>query len=130
MYALGIHIVVELKDCKSDILNNLDEVRGAMVGAAKEAGATIVEVAFHEFSPFGISGMVIIAESHLSIHTCPEYGYAAVDIFTCGDVINPETAVKYLIKRFGSLNPSMVKIKRGISIEERPHKTKDETENT
>lgn len=127
LHALGTHILVELRDCNSEVLNNLDEVREAMVGAATEAAATIIDVAFHEFSPFGISGMVIIAESHLSIHTWPEYGYAAVDIFTCGDVIKPETAAMYLIERFGSRNPSVVEMKRGILsfAEKLPHKVDD-----
>ncbi len=96
-----------------------------MVSAAKQAKATIVDVSFHEFSPFGISGMVVIAESHLSIHTWPEYGYAAVDIFTCGDVIKPEIAVQYLIAQFESKNPSIVEMKRGIiscTNEKLPHK--------
>ncbi len=84
------------------------------MSAAKQAKATIIDFSFHEFSPYGISGMVVIAESHLSIHTWPEYGYAAVDIFTCGDVIKPEVAADYLIKRFESKSPSIVEMKRGI----------------
>lgn len=128
LHALGIHLLVELKDCNPDILKNLNEVRDALVTAAKKANATIIDVSFHEFNPFGISGMVIIAESHLSIHTWPEYGYAAVDIFTCGDTIKPEVAANYLIKRFGSRNPSVVEMKRGIlTMDGRklPHKVTD-----
>jgi len=103
-----------MKDCDKKILSDLSVVRNAMVSAAQEAKATIVEIAFHEFSPFGISGMVVIAESHLSIHTWPEYGYAAVDVFTCGDLIKPEVAANYLIERFKCKSPSMVEMKRGI----------------
>ncbi|MFN3740070.1 MAG: adenosylmethionine decarboxylase [Thermodesulfovibrionales bacterium] len=128
MHALGIHLLVELRDCNPDILKNLGEVRDALVTAAKRAKATIIDVSFHEFNPFGISGMVIIAESHLSIHTWPEYGYAAVDIFTCGDTIKPEVAAEYLIKRFESKNPSIVEMKRGIlAVDGRklPHKVTD-----
>lgn len=101
-----------------------------MVSAAKEAKATIVDVSFHEFNPFGISGVVVIAESHLTIHTWPEYDYAAVDIFTCGDVIKPEVAASYLIKEFGSKNPSIVEMKRGILSHENiklPHKAAPST---
>ncbi len=125
MHALGTHLLVELKDCNHEILKDLHTVREAMVSAAKQAKATIVDVSFHEFSPFGISGMVVIAESHLSIHTWPEYGYAAVDIFTCGDVIKPEIAVQFLIEQFESKNPSIVEMKRGIiscTNEKLPHK--------
>jgi len=124
--ALGTHLLVELRDCNPEILTDLNRVKEALVSAAKEAKATIIDVSFHEFSPFGISGMVVIAESHLSIHTWPEYTYAAVDIFTCGDVIKPEVAAYYLINRFESKNPSIVELKRGIiscSNEKLPHKT-------
>ena len=114
MYALGKHFLVDLRDCDAGVLADLELVRDALIQAAKEAAATIVDVSFHEFSPFGISGMVVIAESHLSIHTWPEYSYAAVDIFTCGDLIDPERAAFFLIKRFGSKNPSVVEMKRGI----------------
>jgi S-adenosylmethionine decarboxylase len=105
---------VELKDCNPEILKDLEKVKNAMVSAAKKARATIIDVSFHEFSPFGISGMVVIAESHLSIHTWPEYGYAAVDIFTCGDIIKPEAAAQFLIEKFRCKNPSVVEMKRGI----------------
>lgn len=128
MHALGTHLLIELRDCNPDILRNLDKVRNALVSAAKEAKATIVDISFHEFNPFGISGMVVIAESHLSIHTWPEYGYAAVDIFTCGEVIKPEVAASYLIKQFKSKSPSIVEVKRGIlshNNEKLPHKVSD-----
>ncbi len=114
MQALGTHLLLELRDCSDGILQDLDRVREIMVRAAREAKATVVEVAFHEFNPFGISGMVIIAESHLSIHTWPEYNYAAVDIFTCGDIIIPQEAAHYLIREFGAKSPSMVEMKRGM----------------
>ncbi len=128
MHALGTHLLVELRDCNPEILKDLSKVKEALVSAAKEAKATIVDVSFHEFNPFGISGMVVIAESHLSIHTWPEYGYAAVDIFTCGDIIKPEIAAHYLIEQFESKTPSIVEMKRGIlscSNEKFPHKVCD-----
>lgn len=125
MNALGTHLLIELRDCSPEILKSLEKVRNALVSAAKEAKATIVDISFHEFNPFGISGVVVIAESHLTIHTWPEYGYAAVDIFTCGDIIKPEVAASYLIKQFECKNPSVVEIKRGILSHENkklPHK--------
>lgn len=120
--ALGTHLLLELRDCNPEILKDVRKVKDALVSAAKEAKATIIDVSFHEFNPFGISGMVVIAESHLSIHTWPEYAYAAVDIFTCGDIIKPQVAADYLIKQFESKNPSIVEFKRGTSPEHRPHK--------
>jgi len=128
LHALGTHLLVELRECNPDILKSLSSVKETLVTAAKEAKATIVDVSFHEFNPFGISGMVVIAESHLSIHTWPEYAYAAVDIFTCGDTIKPEEAARYLIERFESKNPSIVEMKRGIlshKNEKLPHKVSD-----
>lgn len=123
MHALGTHLLLELRDCNPKTLSNLEFVQQAMKNAALAAKATIVEVAFHEFSPFGISGMVVIAESHLAIHTWPEYGYAAVDVFTCGDLIKPQVAANYLIEQFESKNPSIVEMKRGIlGSKKLPHK--------
>ena len=125
MNALGTHLLVELRDCNPEILKSLEKVRNALVSAAKEARATIVDISFHEFNPFGISGVVVIAESHLTIHTWPEYNYAAVDIFTCGEVIKPEVAASFLINQFESKSPSVVEIKRGILSHENkrlPHK--------
>ena len=128
MHALGTHLLVELRDCNPEILKDLNKVKDAMVSAAKEAKATIVDISFHEFNPFGFSGMVVIAESHLSIHTWPEYAYAAVDIFTCGDQINPDLAASYLIKEFECSNASSVEVKRGIlshTDKKLPHKITD-----
>ncbi|HWP34390.1 MAG TPA: adenosylmethionine decarboxylase [Thermodesulfobacteriota bacterium] len=126
MNALGTHLLLELRDCNPDTIGDLELVKSALVSAATEAKATIVDVSFHQFNPFGISGVVIIAESHLSIHTWPEYGYAAVDIFTCGELLQPEVAAASLIAAFECKSPSMVEMKRGIISawnEKLPHKT-------
>ncbi len=114
MNALGRHLLLELFDCDLDAINNLDAVKGALVEAAKRAQATIVDVVFHEFNPFGVSGVVVIAESHLSIHTWPEYRYAAVDIFSCGDVLQPEVAANDLVEQFGAERTSVVELQRGM----------------
>ena len=114
MNALGRHLLIELFDCDSDAINNLEAVKGTLVEAAKRAHATIVDVVFHEFNPFGISGVVVIAESHLSIHTWPEYRYAAVDIFSCGDVLQPEVAASYLVEQFAAERTSVVEVQRGL----------------
>ena len=84
-----------------------------MLEAARRACATVVDVVFHEFSPFGVSGVVVIAESHLAIHTWPEHRYAAVDIFTCGDVLEPKVAADYLAQLFGATRVSLVQLERG-----------------
>ncbi len=119
MNALGRHLLLELFDCDLDAINNLEAVKGALVEAAKRAQATIVDVVFHEFNPFGISGVVVIAESHLSIHTWPEYRYAAVDIFSCGDVLQPEVAASYLVEQLGAERTSVVEMQRGMFLQAR-----------
>jgi S-adenosylmethionine decarboxylase len=112
--ALGRHLLLELFDCDLESINNLEGVKGALVEAARRAQATIVDVVFHEFNPFGISGVVVIAESHLSIHTWPEYRYAAVDIFSCGATLQPEVAANYLVEQFGAERTSVVDMQRGM----------------
>ena len=114
MNALGRHLLLELFDCDLDAINNLEAVKQTLVEAARRAQATIVDVVFHEFNPFGISGVVVIAESHLSIHTWPEYRYAAVDIFSCGDTLQPDVAAYYLVEQFGAERTSMVEMQRGL----------------
>ena len=117
MQALGRHMLLELFDCDSDAINSLDVVKNSMVEAAKRAQATIVDVVFHEFNPFGISGVVVIAESHLAIHTWPEYGYAAVDVFSCGDTLQPQVAVDYLVDQLGATRASVVELQRGVFLQ-------------
>lgn len=118
MKPLVTHLLLELRECSPKILNNLDRVRNALVSAANETEVTILDISFHEFNPFGISGIVVIAKSHLTIHTWPEYDYAAVDIFTSGDMINLEIATSFIIKTFGSKAPSIIEMKRGILVRE------------
>ena len=107
-------MLLELFDCDADVINSLEAVKGTLVEAAKRAQATIVDVVFHEFNPFGISGVVVIAESHLSIHTWPEYRYAAVDIFSCGDVLRPDVAANYMVEQFAAERTSIVEMQRGM----------------
>ncbi|MCX7835618.1 MAG: adenosylmethionine decarboxylase [bacterium] len=114
MKALGQQLLVELYHCDPEILNDVNAIESHMEQAAEIAGATIVEKTFHHFSPHGVSGVVVIAESHLAIHTWPEYGYAAVDLFTCGDTILPEPCFHYLQAALKSKSFSITEMKRGI----------------
>jgi S-adenosylmethionine decarboxylase proenzyme len=95
-------------------MNDVKLIEDAMVGAARAMRANIVASEFHHFNPHGVSGMVIISESHLSIHTWPEYGYAAVDVFTCGDVIDPTNAHEMLREAFKPTSESVMELKRGL----------------
>lgn len=114
MNALGRHILAELYGCNPESLNDLKKVEKAMVSAALKSGAEVREVAFHKFSPQGVSGVVVISESHLAIHTWPEYGYAAVDVFTCGDQVDPWIACDYINEAFGAKNVTANEVKRGV----------------
>ena len=116
MNALGRHLLVELQDCKREVLNDLTFLRDAMLTAAVECGAVVLGESFHRFSPQGVSGVVVIAESHLSIHTWPEYGYAAADIFTCGNTVVPEKAAEVLVVKLASKSHSLQEIQRGIMV--------------
>ncbi len=121
MNALGRHILGELFDCQPEILNDVEEVEKLMKEAALESGATILGSYFHPFTPQGVSGVIVIAESHLSIHTWPEYRYAAVDIFSCGKQVDPWKAFHYLRKRLMATHFSAMEVKRG-QLEERSEK--------
>ena len=116
MNALGRQLLIELQDCDKEVLNNLGFLRDAMVAAAVDCGATVMGESFHHFSPQGVSGVLVIAESHLSIHTWPEYGYAAADIFTCGTSVEPEKAAEALIEKLGAKNHSLTEIQRGLFV--------------
>ena len=114
MDALGRHILAEVFGCDPDILNNVKCIEDIMVKAALAAGAEIREVAFHKFSPQGVSGDVVISESHLAIHTWPEYSYAALDVFTCGEKVDPWDACNYIVKEFRAENITATEVRRGI----------------
>jgi S-adenosylmethionine decarboxylase len=111
----GTHIVCELSGCKPELLTDVDGVRSVMEAAAREANAEILKVAFHRFMPQGVSGVVVIQESHLSIHTWPESGYAAVDFYTCGDHTDPWRACEYAAKKLGATSMLTTEVKRGIA---------------
>jgi S-adenosylmethionine decarboxylase proenzyme len=110
---LGRHLLVEYHGCDPEILNDLERVKKFMLEAASESGATVLDASFHYFTPQGVSGVVVIAESHLAIHTWPEYGYAAVDIFTCGNTVDPWKAFHYLRSTLDSKETSVNEIVRG-----------------
>ena len=114
MKALGTHIVCELSGCNPEVLTDVDAVHAMMVAAAKASRATVMESAFHRFEPQGVSGTVILAESHLSILTWPELGYAAMDFYTCGDHTDPWLACDHAAKILDARHVSTTEFKRGI----------------
>lgn len=114
MEALGRQILVEYYDCKKSKLNDVSYIENSLLQATKASKATIISHNFHKFSPYGVSGVVVIAESHVAIHTWPEYNYAAVDIFTCGETIDPWVIQEHLKEYFESKNVSSMEMKRGM----------------
>jgi S-adenosylmethionine decarboxylase len=112
--ALGKHLLLELNNCDHELLNDKEYLRKTLSDVARQIGATVVDDSFYQFTPQGISGVVIIAESHISIHTWPEHNYAAIDVFTCGDVINPKDAIKPLIERLKAKSSTHIELNRGI----------------
>jgi spermidine synthase len=113
MSALGRHILVELYDCSPDLLNDVVHVEKSMEDSARKAGATIINSSFHHFSPFGVSGVIVIQESHLAIHTWPEYGFASIDLYTCGDTVDPWVSYTFLKTRLRAAHGSAMEMRRG-----------------
>lgn len=111
---LGRHILIEYYNCDNKVLDNTMLIERYMIEAAKIAKATIVETVFHKFNPWGVSGVVVIEESHLTIHTWPEYKYAAVDLFTCGNTIDPWVAFKFLEEKLKAERTDSMEVSRGI----------------
>lgn len=114
MDTMGRHIITELWECNPHKLNDIDYIERLFVDAALRSGAEVREVAFHKFAPHGVSGVVIISESHLTIHSFPEHGYASVDVFTCGDRIDPATASQYIAEGLDAKVREDVKLERGM----------------
>jgi S-adenosylmethionine decarboxylase proenzyme len=112
-----MHVMVELKECNPSLLDDLPYIREAMTQAANAAGATIIGESFHQFNPQGVTGILAIAESHLCIHTWPEYGYAAADVFTCGESFDPSKAARILVDKLESRDHSLTEYRRGILTE-------------
>jgi S-adenosylmethionine decarboxylase proenzyme len=113
MEALGRHILAEFYECDTDAINDVRIVEEILLNAAKRANATVIGSSFHLFEPHGVSGVVVISESHLAIHSWPEYAYAAVDIFTCGDDVDPLVAFAYLKDHFKTKNATYQIVQRG-----------------
>jgi len=116
--ALGTQLAVELFDCDENILNDYRLLEQSLVEAATNAGATVVDSVFHQFNPYGISGAVIIAESHVAIHTWPEYQYAALDIFTCGNEADPDIIAGEVKEILRAERMQVSRILRGVTVGE------------
>ncbi|WP_040229130.1 adenosylmethionine decarboxylase [Bhargavaea cecembensis] len=113
METMGRHVIAELWECDFDKLNDMPFIEQTFVDAALRSGAEVREVAFHKFAPQGVSGVVIISESHLTIHSFPEHGYASIDVYTCGD-LDPTVAARYIAEALGAKSRQMAELPRGM----------------
>jgi S-adenosylmethionine decarboxylase len=111
---IGHHYIVEASGCDSNIIGSVEKVQQILVKAAEISGAQVWSISFSRLPPHGVSGVVVISESHISTHTWPEYGYVALDIYTCGKNVDPEKAVVFAVEAFGSSTSHITEITRGI----------------
>lgn len=113
MKALGQHILIELYQCNVEKIDSQEFLEAKLCEAAEIAGATIVNSTFHRFSPYGVSGVVVIQESHFAVHSWPEHAYTAIDLFTCSDEMDYKAAYHYLVEALESRKHEFKLIKRG-----------------
>jgi S-adenosylmethionine decarboxylase len=113
VHTVGRHLIIELFSCDSERLNCIPTITAALRGAAEAIGATIVSEAFHQYAPQGVSGVLLIAESHMSVHTWPEAGYVALDIYTCGD-LDPRPAARLIGQSLGAAQCRLQETVRGL----------------
>lgn len=111
---LGTQWIVELYGCDPATLERVAWVEDTMLLAATQARVKIVSYGFHQFEPYGVSGVIIVEESHIAIHTWPEYGYAAVDLFFCSEEVNTEVILEVLKERFRAQTLEITRIERGL----------------
>lgn len=111
----GIHLILDIWDAAPTSLSDLEYVKSTLLDATRKAGATIIGYKFHRFQPAGISGIVLIAESHISIHTWPDKGYASVDIYTCGNKCFPDEAKSKILEAFRAQKADLTRIERGLA---------------
>ena len=108
----GVHLVADFWNVES--IESSEALKKVLIKAAKIANSTPLDISIHKFSPQGITGVVLLAESHIAIHSWPEYQYIAIDIFTCGEKSAPQKALDYLKKTFQPQKVEIKKIRRGI----------------
>ena len=113
-FPIGHHYIVEASGCDPKVIGSVEKVQQILVGAAEIAGSHVWSISVSKFPPLGVSGVVVISESHISTHTWPEKRYAALDIYTCGSHVDPEKAVVYAVEEFGASTSHITEITRGI----------------
>jgi S-adenosylmethionine decarboxylase len=113
MKQLGTHLVVDAWQCPQDLLNDPERIREALIDAVSAGGATLIDLCVHQFSPHGVTATATLAESHIAIHTWPEFGYFAADIFFCGRG-NPREAMHFLKVALQAQQLTVTEVPRGF----------------
>jgi S-adenosylmethionine decarboxylase proenzyme len=113
LQSLGQHHLMELYSCDASLIDDQEVVRRLMVEGARRSGATVVGEHFHKFAPQGVSGVVILAESHFAVHTWPEHGFVAVDLFGCGNRLDIPACFDFMEREFGAAHSKRVSVRRG-----------------
>lgn len=120
--ASALHILLDFAGCDPGLLADPNRLREILYATAKENGLTVLNEVFHRFQPHGVSGVLLISESHISLHTWPERGYAAVDVFSCKPEISVPRLQATLERELGSKRTEVQVIHRGEAVgeEEKP----------
>ncbi|MEM9154305.1 MAG: adenosylmethionine decarboxylase [Cyanobacteria bacterium P01_F01_bin.33] len=113
---MGTHCILDLYGCPPDLLDDADFLQAAMQHAAERANVTVLKVVAHQFHPHGVTVLGLLAESHLSIHTWPESHYAAVDVFTCGESVQPDRACESLIETLQAQSHQLQTLERNVPL--------------
>ena len=120
--ALGLHIIADLYGVEADLIDRVEDIRALLEGAVKHAKLTKISSHYYQFRPHGATGVVLIAESHISIHTWPELGIATVDVYTCGDPQQCVEAMNFIIDKLKPTRVDKKVFERGL-LEEGQKKT-------
>lgn len=110
---VGTHCILEIYGCPFTLLNSEEHIRETLTQASKQGMSTLLNLTSHKFDPQGVTALALLAESHISIHTWPETGYAALDVFTCGDHARPEQACEFLVQTMQASRYSLKVLPRG-----------------
>ena len=110
---LGKHTLADIYDIENDCLDDIEQIKDIILESCKESNLHVVEFTFHKFEPYGLSGIFVLKESHIAIHTWPEYKFASVDVFTCGTMANPTEACNKIVNKLQSKNVVIKEFDRG-----------------
>ena len=116
MGTVGTHCLLELYECPVHLLDDPGFVEKALINAAEQGLSTLLKSVTHQFHPYGVTAVGLLAESHIAIHTWPEHRYVGADTFTCGERANPEKACMYLVRTFEAVKYDLRQVQRGTGI--------------